>query len=64
MAASGVGARRATMWAVIDTLVVGYALVPVLWILSLSLKPSSMVKDGKLIPSSITLGGKPSLRPT
>jgi multiple sugar transport system permease protein len=48
------GARRATFWAVIDTLVVVYALVPVLWILSLSLKPTSTVKDGKLIPSSIT----------
>ncbi|HYB80617.1 MAG TPA: carbohydrate ABC transporter permease [Mycobacterium sp.] len=48
-------ARRATMWAVIGTLVVVYALVPVLWILSLSLKPTSTVKDGKLIPSSVTL---------
>ena len=48
-------ARRATMWAIIDTLVVVYALVPVLWILSLSLKPTSTVKDGKLIPSSVTL---------
>src|SRR5246127_1924146 len=48
------GARRATIWAVIDTLVVVYALVPVLWILGLSLKPTSTVKDGKLIPSSVT----------
>ncbi len=31
-----------------------YALFPVLWILSLSLKPTSTVKDGKLIPSQIT----------
>ena len=49
-----VGPRRATGWAVINTLVLVYALLPVLWILSLSLKPTSMVKDGKLIPSSIT----------
>ncbi|ORV91415.1 sugar ABC transporter permease [Mycobacterium interjectum] len=55
MGASGGGARRAASWAVIDALVVAYALVPVLWILSLSLKPSSTVKDGKLIPSSVTL---------
>ncbi|MCV7030560.1 carbohydrate ABC transporter permease [Mycobacterium sherrisii] len=47
--------RRAARWAVIDALVVLYALLPVLWILSLSLKPTSMVKDGKLIPSSVTL---------
>jgi multiple sugar transport system permease protein len=49
-----IGARRAAGWAVVDLLVVVYALFPVLWILSLSLKPTSMVKDGKLIPSSIT----------
>ncbi|WP_197502815.1 MULTISPECIES: carbohydrate ABC transporter permease [unclassified Mycobacterium] len=47
--------RRAAIWTVVDALVVAYAVVPVLWILSLSLKPTSMVKDGKLIPSSITL---------
>ncbi|MCW2685373.1 MAG: sugar transporter permease [Mycobacterium sp.] len=52
--AERVGARRAVGWAVIDILVVIYALFPVLWILSLSLKPTSMVKDGKLIPSSVT----------
>jgi trehalose/maltose transport system permease protein len=49
-----VDARRATSWVVIDILVVLYALFPVLWILSLSLKPTSTVKDGKLIPSSVT----------
>jgi multiple sugar transport system permease protein len=54
MAAEQVGARRALVWAVIDTLVVVYAALPVLWILSLSLKPTSTIKDGKLIPSSIT----------
>ncbi len=41
-------------WVTIDVLVVAYALIPVLWILSLSLKPTSTVKDGKLIPSSVT----------
>ena len=53
--AERIGARRAAGWIIIDTLVVVYALLPVLWILSLSLKPTSNVKDGKLIPSSITL---------
>ncbi|NDJ89216.1 carbohydrate ABC transporter permease [Mycolicibacter kumamotonensis] len=47
--------RRRTAWLIIDLAVVVYALVPVLWILSLSLKPTSTVKDGKLIPSSVTL---------
>ncbi|ETW22059.1 sugar ABC transporter permease [Mycobacterium gastri 'Wayne'] len=55
MAAEPLGARRATFWAVIDSVVVVYALLPVLWIFSLSLKPTSTVKDGKLIPSSVTL---------
>jgi multiple sugar transport system permease protein len=45
---------RATGWTVVNILVVLYALFPVLWILSLSLKPTSMVKDGKLIPSEVT----------
>ena len=40
------GARRTAVWVVVDFLVVVYALLPVLWILSLSLKPTSMVKDG------------------
>jgi len=52
--AERVGAGRATGWTVVDILVVIYALFPVLWILSLSLKPTSTVKDGKLIPSEIT----------
>ncbi|MGV0645571.1 carbohydrate ABC transporter permease [Mycolicibacterium sp. XJ879] len=47
-------ARRATGWTVVNVLVVVYALLPVLWILSLSLKPTSTVKDGKLIPDGIT----------
>jgi multiple sugar transport system permease protein len=55
MNAELMGARRTAIWAVIDTTVVVYALLPVLWILSLSLKPTSTVKDGKLIPSSVTL---------
>jgi multiple sugar transport system permease protein len=54
MGGDRVGARRATMWVLVDALVVMYALIPVLWILSLSLKPTSMVKDGRLIPSSMT----------
>jgi multiple sugar transport system permease protein len=52
--AERVGAGRATGWTVINILVVVYALFPVLWILSLSLKPTSTVKDGKLIPTEIT----------
>ncbi|ORV47310.1 sugar ABC transporter permease [Mycolicibacter engbaekii] len=49
------GLRRRTAWVIIDLAVLVYALVPVLWILSLSLKPTSTVKDGRFIPSSVTL---------
>jgi len=45
---------RATGWTVVNVIVVLYALFPVLWILSLSLKPSSTVKDGNLIPTQVT----------
>src|SRR5438094_4036177 len=51
--AERVGGRVAG-WLLVDALVLLYALVPVLWILSLSLKPTSTVKDGKLIPSHPT----------
>jgi multiple sugar transport system permease protein len=54
MGAERLGARRAAGWVIIDALVLLYALFPVLWILSLSLKPTSTVKDGKLIPASVT----------
>jgi multiple sugar transport system permease protein len=54
MSAESAGARRTAVWVIVDALVLVYALVPVLWILSLSLKPTSTVKDGKLIPSSLT----------
>jgi len=49
-----VGAQRATGWIVVNIIVLLYALIPVLWILSLSLKPSSSVKDGRLIPAQVT----------
>jgi multiple sugar transport system permease protein len=52
---TAIGVRRASTWVIVDTVVLLYALLPVLWILSLSLKPTSTVKDGKLIPSSLTL---------
>jgi multiple sugar transport system permease protein len=49
-----IGARRSTGWVVVNALVILYALFPVFWILSLSLKPTSTVKDGKLFPTQIT----------
>jgi multiple sugar transport system permease protein len=54
MGAERKDARRVAAWVTVDAMVLVYALLPVLWILSLSLKPTSTVKDGKLIPSSLT----------
>ena len=56
-----VTAGRATGWTVVNILVVLYALFPVLWILSLSLKPTSSVKDGNLIPAEVTFDNYKSI---
>lgn len=50
-----VRARQLSGWVIADVLVLCYALVPVLWVLSLSLKPTSTVKDGKFFPWPVTL---------
>src|SRR6202000_2428941 len=54
MRAERKGARRAAAWVAVDAVVLVYALMPGCGILSLSPKPTSTVKDGKLIPSSLT----------
>ncbi len=48
-------ARQLSGWVIADVLVLCYALVPVLWVLSLSLKPTSTVRDGKFFPWPVTL---------
>ncbi|WP_020109065.1 carbohydrate ABC transporter permease [Nocardia sp. 348MFTsu5.1] len=37
-------------WSVVNLIVLAYALIPVLWIASLSFKPPGTVKDGNFIP--------------
>ncbi|MBP2320727.1 multiple sugar transport system permease protein [Kibdelosporangium banguiense] len=46
---------RVTRWTLIDIVVVIYALVPVLWILSLSFKTTATLTDGSFIPTEWTL---------
>ncbi|HEY9314215.1 carbohydrate ABC transporter permease [Williamsia sp.] len=41
-------------WSVVNLIVLLYALIPVLWIMSLSFKPPGSVKDGNFIPSEWT----------
>lgn len=46
--------RKKVGWTVVNVLVLLYALVPLAWIISLSLKSTATIADGKFIPSSIT----------
>ncbi|MBJ7290321.1 carbohydrate ABC transporter permease [Williamsia sp.] len=47
-------AGRKVGWSIINLLVVLYALIPVLWIVSLSFKTPGQVTDGNFIPKSFT----------
>ncbi|MBB6352116.1 carbohydrate ABC transporter permease [Nonomuraea muscovyensis] len=47
--------KRATGWIVVDVLVVLYAMIPVVWIASLSFKDPSTFTDGSFIPRTWTL---------
>ena len=54
-AGSGAKPGRSVGWMIGTFVVVAYAMFPVLWILSLSLKPAADVGDGHLIPATTTL---------
>src|ERR671910_568562 len=47
--------RQKTLWVLAVVAVLVYALIPVLWILSLSLKAPETIGDGRFIPSKWTL---------
>lgn len=46
--------KSKTMWLIVDLIVLLYAFIPVIWIVSLSLKDSATLNDGKYLPRSIT----------
>jgi multiple sugar transport system permease protein len=48
-------------WSIAIVLVLLFALIPVLWLLSLSLKPPSEIADGRLIPEHFSLDNYKSL---
>jgi multiple sugar transport system permease protein len=48
------GWGRKSWWALADIVIVVYALVPVLWIVSLSFKPLNSIYDGRFIPAEFT----------
>jgi multiple sugar transport system permease protein len=45
---------RKGWWAVTDIVILIYALIPVLWIVSLSFKPLNSINDGRFIPAEFT----------
>ncbi|MET9894296.1 carbohydrate ABC transporter permease [Streptomyces sp. NPDC006465] len=51
---SATGRRRKSGWAVVNILVIAYALFPVWWIVALSFKDPSTLTDGNFIPTEWT----------
>ncbi|MFD5633266.1 carbohydrate ABC transporter permease [Streptomyces sp. NPDC127077] len=51
---SAAGRRRMSGWAVVNILVIAYALFPVWWIIALSFKDPSTLTDGSFIPTKWT----------
>jgi len=46
--------KETTLWSIGMIAVVAYALIPVLWLISLSLKTPATVSDGRVIPKTFT----------
>jgi len=55
------GSRDYATWSVAIAVVLIFALIPVLWLISLSLKPPSAVTDQRFIPSEISFDNYKSL---
>lgn len=53
--------RDYVLWTIAIALVVVFALIPVLWLISISLKPSGTITDQRFIPSEISLENYKSL---
>ena len=55
------GSREYALWSIGILLVLAFALIPVLWLISVSLKPPEAVTDGRFIPSEVSLDNYKSL---
>ena len=55
------GTREYAFWSIAILLVLTFALVPVLWLISLSLKPTDAIADGRFIPTEISFENYESL---
>jgi len=55
------GSREYALWSIAILAVLIVALIPVLWLISLSLKPTDAVADGRFLPSEISFDNYKSL---
>jgi trehalose/maltose transport system permease protein len=55
------GSREYALWSIAIVLVLAFALIPVLWLLSVSLKPPDAITDQRFIPSEFSLENYESL---
>jgi trehalose/maltose transport system permease protein len=55
------GTRQYGLWTIAIALVLLFALIPVLWLISISLKPPSDIIDQRFIPASVSLDNYKSL---
>ena len=55
------GTREYSLWTIAIALVLLFALIPVLWLISISLKPPSEIVDQRFIPASVSLDNYKSL---
>jgi multiple sugar transport system permease protein len=55
------GSREYTLWSIAIAAVLIFALIPVLWLISISLKPPSEIVDQRFIPQSVSLDNYKSL---
>jgi trehalose/maltose transport system permease protein len=55
------GSREYAYWSIGIVLVVLFALIPVIWLISLSLKPPEAIADGRFVPSEISFDNYKSL---
>ena len=60
-AGAGQGQRERALWVIGTVVIVVYALTPVAWIVSLSLKSSASLTDGRFIPSEVTFDNYTSI---
>src|ERR1043165_8125857 len=55
------GGREYALWSIAIAVVLIFALIPVLWLISIPLKPPEAITDGRFIPSEVSFDNYKSL---